>query len=274
MKTLASGRETSIVINLVGLPVADRPTFLQSLLPHLEEMRARTGRPHWLILDEAHHLLPAAWAPGLPRSAESWRRTVLITVHPGQLARAAREQIDSVLLVGPQPEATLGQFYTGLGEPAPATHLAGRIDGEVFLWSTERRAGQSVRLTPSRLERRRHRRKYAEGELPAERSFYFQGPQRKLNLRAQNLILFMQLADGVDDGTWTYHLHQGDYSKWFRECIKDEMLASHTSDVERRTDLTAAQSRAQIRALIEQNYTAPTGPPLPVPGADAAAVRQ
>ena len=90
MKTLASSRETSVVINLVGLPVADRPAFFRSLLPHLEEMRARIGRPHWLIFgSRPHHLLPAAWAPGFRLSADAWQRTVLITVHPGQLAVAS-----------------------------------------------------------------------------------------------------------------------------------------------------------------------------------------
>ncbi len=52
------------VINLVGLPITQRPSFFVALLPRLQEMRVRTGRPHWLIVDEAHHLLPATWEPG------------------------------------------------------------------------------------------------------------------------------------------------------------------------------------------------------------------
>jgi hypothetical protein len=78
---------------------------------------------------------------------------------------------------------------------------------------------------PSRTQRRRHRRKYAEGEIEPERSFYFRGPEGTLNLRAQNLLLFQQLAEGVDDATWLHHLRRGDYSRWFRDAIKDEALA-------------------------------------------------
>jgi HAD superfamily hydrolase (TIGR01484 family) len=274
MKTLASSRETSVVINLVGLPVADRPTFFLSLLPHLQEMRARTGHPHWLIMDEAHHLLPAAWEPGLHALTDDWRRVVLITVHPGQLARAALAGVEAVMLVGQQPQATLDQFYAGLGESSSTLDESDLADGEVFLWSKEKRSGHKVRLTPSRLQRRRHGRKYAEGELPPDRSFYFQGPEGKLNLRAQNLMLFMQLADGVDDATWTYHLQQGDYSRWFAERIKDETLANQARDVERQAELSPLESRAQIRFLIEQLYTAPTGPPLPMPGTDAASAQK
>jgi hypothetical protein len=70
-------------------------------------------------------------------------------------------------------------------------------------------------------ERRRHQRKYAFGELGPDRSFWFRGPENKLNLRAQNLTVFLQLADGVDDGTWLHHLRRGDYSRWIGESVKD-----------------------------------------------------
>jgi hypothetical protein len=116
------------------------------------------------------------------------------------------------------------------------------------------------------MERHRHRRKYAEGQLPPDRSFYFQGPQHKMNLRAQNLLLFLQIGDGVDDETWQYHLRQGDVSRWFRECIKDEDLASAAERVESLTNATPQESRALIREVVERDYTVPASLPLPVPG--------
>ena len=51
------------VVCLTGMPIPDRPPFFLRLLSELLEMRSRTGRPHWLILDEAHHLMPAEWLP-------------------------------------------------------------------------------------------------------------------------------------------------------------------------------------------------------------------
>jgi hypothetical protein len=68
------------------------------------------------------------------------------------------------------------------------------------------------RYAPSTVERRRHIRKYAEGRPGEDKSFYFRGPERALNLRAHNLLLFPQLDDGVDDATWLHHLRQGDYA--------------------------------------------------------------
>jgi hypothetical protein len=106
-------------------------------------------------------------------------------------------------------------------------------------------------------ERRRHVRRYAEGEMSAEQSFYFRGPESKLNLRAQNLNGFLQLADGVDDETWLYHLKRGDYTRWFQEIIKDEPLAQDAAKVEADDALSAKDSRCKIKEAIETRYTAP-----------------
>ena len=115
--------------------------------------------------------------------------------------------------------------------------------------------------------RHRHRRKYAEGQLPPERSFFFRGPEKKLNLRAQNLMMFLQLGDGLDDETWDYHLRLGDYSRWFREGIKDDNLATSAERVESMTHATPQETRKLIRAAVEEDYTLPASPPLPVAGA-------
>jgi hydroxymethylpyrimidine pyrophosphatase-like HAD family hydrolase len=259
--------ETNLAVNLIGLPLADRPAFFQTLLPHLLELRIRTGRPHWLIIDEAHHLLPASWQPTSSSLPQELDRVVLITVHPDHVAPALLALVETVIAVGAAPGETLRQFCTAVGEAPPRVAAAKGESGEVVVWS--RRAGRApvrVRVPPSRTERRRHTRKYAEGELPPELSFFFRGPKGKLNLRAQNLILFMQLADGVDDDTWVYHLRRGDYAAWFREKIKDEELAAEAERVAKLTTAKPGETRALIKAAIEQRYTLPASPSFPVPG--------
>jgi hypothetical protein len=52
-------------------------------------MRTRTGRPHWIVLDEAHHMLPGAWAHLGRALPHSLGETVLVTVHPDHLAAVA-----------------------------------------------------------------------------------------------------------------------------------------------------------------------------------------
>ena len=51
------------------------------------------------------------------------------------------------------------------------------IVGEALVWlRDENRVIPDLKAEPSRNEHRRHRRKYAEGELEEDRSFYFKGP--------------------------------------------------------------------------------------------------
>jgi HAD superfamily hydrolase (TIGR01484 family) len=104
---------------------------------------------------------------------------------------------------------------------------------------------------------RRRRVKYLEGELAPEESFYFRGPDSKLKLRAQNLAMFLQVADGVDDATWEFHRKRGDYSRWLRDCIGDHVLAILAKEVERPGEMPAEEGRTRLREAIERDYVVP-----------------
>jgi hypothetical protein len=88
-------------------------------------------------------------------------------------------------------------------------------------------------------------------------SFYFRGPNQALNLRAQNLMIFLQIADGIDDATWEHHLRPGDYSAWFRNVIKDDDMAEEAAEIEADESLGAGESRKRVRELVSRRYTAP-----------------
>jgi hypothetical protein len=82
-----------------------------------------------------------------------------------------------------------------------------------------------------------------------------------LNLKASNLFMFVQLADGVDDETWEFHRANGDYSNWVRFQIKDNQLADEIAEVERNRKAAPKDARAAIRAAIEARYTLPADEP-------------
>lgn len=249
----------SVVVNLLGIELEHRPAFFQTLLPHFQELRARTGRPHWIVVDEAHHLLPSSWVPTALTMPQHPRGMILITVHPERIDRSVLESVDLVLAVGENPDRTLLEFCQAAGRQAPALRPITLEPGEALAWPI----GEGIdpfRLhsEPPHLERRRHSRKYAEGDLGPDNSFRFRGSEGKLNLRAQNLLVFLQMADGVDDETWSYHLKQGDYSQWFLEMIKDDELAAEAKPIEANAEtLSPQESRAAIRAAIEARYTLP-----------------
>jgi hydroxymethylpyrimidine pyrophosphatase-like HAD family hydrolase len=254
----------NVVVNLLGVALTDRPAFFEQLLPRIQELRARTGRPHWLVIDEAHHLLPTSWRPSPSTLPQELSGLLLITVHPDHVAPAVLSLINTIITVGESPEKGIDAFAEALGQAAPDVGPLTLEPGEALLWSrtpvSKAGPGDSapfrLRIAPSSSERRRHSRKYAEGSLGEDKSFYFRGPEQKLNLRAQNLLLFIQLADGVDDETWLHHLRQGDYARWFREAIKDQELAAEAERVEQLGG-SAKESRAAIKAAIEERYTAP-----------------
>ena len=242
-------------MNLLGLKLEDRPPFFESLLHAILDLRARTGLPHWLIIDEAHHLFPASWpGPPLALSREA-QGLFIITVHPDHVAPRVLSLVNALVVIGEEAEKTVASFARATGSRQPMISHAGLRQGEAFIWKKPQGDLVRIRTLPPRAELRRHLRKYAEGELPPERSFWFRGPDNRLNLKAQNLRLFLQIADGVDDETWQYHFRQGDYSRWFREMIKDRKLAEEVEYLEKR-DLPPDEGRRLIRAIIEEHYTA------------------
>ncbi len=256
--TALEGPDTNLVVNLVGVPLQDRPAFFLALLPALQERRAKFGRPHWVLVDESHHLLPREWQPVQAVLAQDLTGMVYVTVHPDHVAISVLHTVDVMVSLGEDPAGTITKFCEVLGLPAPPLERTALDHGEAVFW--DRRSTEPpyrVRITPCEADRQRHRRKYAEGELPVDRSFYFRGPENALNLRAHNLILFMQLAEGVDAETWLFHLRRGDYSRWMSDGIKDPQLADAVRGIEQQPSLSAVRSRQLIRSVIEERYTIP-----------------
>ena len=107
--------DENAVVNLMDLRLADRPLFLQQLLPRVLELRATTGRPHWVVIDEAHHLLPASGSGAQAILTALERNVVMVTVHPDHVARAALEFVNTAAIVGRDAQVTLEALARGRG---------------------------------------------------------------------------------------------------------------------------------------------------------------
>jgi hydroxymethylpyrimidine pyrophosphatase-like HAD family hydrolase len=249
--------DVHVNVNLLGIALLDRPSYFAELLPRLQTMRGRTGRPHWLVIDEAHHLLPSTWGPAPRGLPQQLGETVLVTVHPGQLPSPILSFIDVVVAVGPRPNQTMQEFTASAARPAMDLGPYSTKGGDVVCWLAH--GGQDpfpMSAIRGQAERIRHVRKYAEGDVRYH-SFYFRGPHGKHNLKAQNLSIFCQIADGIDSETWLFHLRRGDYSRWLRDVIKNEEVARDVQKIESRSDLAAAETRTLVRQAIESRYTLP-----------------
>jgi HAD superfamily hydrolase (TIGR01484 family) len=247
----------NLSVNLLGLPLEDRPLYFSQLIPGLLALRVRTGRPHWIVLDEAHHMLPETWGHASSTLPQKLGETILVTVHPDHLAPAVLAPIDVVLAIGHSPEKTLGTYSRATGQQLAWPEGLGSEAGQVVAWFVrDNTMPFALRPQPGRAERIRHLRKYAEGNM-RHRSFFFRGPDRQHNLKAQNLAVFCQIAAGIDEPTWMFHLQSQDYSRWFRDAIKDDHLADEMERIEQRTDLSPEQRRHLVRELVAARYTLP-----------------
>jgi HAD superfamily hydrolase (TIGR01484 family) len=250
----------NVVANLLGVAVQQRPECFAQLLAAVVEFRTRTGRPHWIVVDEAHHVLPAAWQPAADTGAVPSRGMIYVTVHPGNVAPSVLKTIDTLLVVGDRPLDRVLELCRAAALPPPRVGVEQLPAGHALYWRIGEPEAAVIEVAAPKHERTRHSRKYVEGNLGQARSFYFRGPEAKLNLRAHNLLLFVQLGDGVDDETWEFHKQNGDYSRWFRDEVKDDQLAGEAAVIEQ-SSLSPADSRAAIRAAVEKRYTLPADQP-------------
>nr|WP_210336437.1 HAD family hydrolase [Rhodomicrobium vannielii] len=248
--------DANVVVNTQAITVEDRPPFFAKLFPHFSSLRAETGRPHWLLIDEAHHLLPLR-REGLERVLPNdLRAAILITVHPEAVAVEILNSVRTVFALG-EGAGVISGFSRAIGATPPASFPAFDPEEEVLAYTV--RDGRVTPVIPDRPKRmqKRHSRKYAEGQLGEDRSFFFRGPDNALNLRAQNLMIFLQMADGVDDRTWEFHRQGAHYSEWFRTAIKDKGLAEEAAAIERDASLDHKESRRRIRDAVLARYTGP-----------------
>ena len=203
-------------------------------------------------------MMPAQWQATDAPSPENFDGVIMVSMKPSLIARSVLEHVDTIIMLGDKPAEMLHEFTSANGLADLEVPVEKIEKGSAMVWSKSLGGAPRVyRAEPSQTERKRHLRKYAEGSLPEERSFYFRGPEGKLKLRAPNLILFMDLADGVDDDTWLFHLKKKEVSEWFRNAIRDESIADEVASIEQQSKIDPAASRQRIRELIEKKYTLP-----------------
>lgn len=256
---ILSKPDQNVVVNMTGIALDHRPAYFEELLPHLQKLRAATGHPHWILIDEIHHLLPASWDGTTETMPRELQGILMITVHPEHVSASVLAFADLIVAIGETPAETIRKFGATLGQQVPPMPDGALRHGEAIGWYRNN-GDPPFHFTsiPPRGERIRHYRKYAEGELSPELSFYFSGKEGKMNLRAQNFQIFLQIADGVDDETWIHHLRNGDFSEWIRRAIKDEELGDELARIERSRESDPVETRKQVRAAIESRYTKPS----------------
>ncbi len=243
------------LVSFFGIDKPDRPAYLNRLFRTLAELRSRTGRSHWIIVDEAHYAAPKDWQPAEMWSDEELLGIIFITAYHDQLSKAVLQHVDWIVSIAEQPEDAIAQCCELMGETLPKFQapedyrkhraLAWRRDDHGPVWFS--------RLAP-RAEGQRHQHSYYEGDIDEDLQFEFRGKNNQFSLATGNLNEFMKTAQGIDDETLLHHLSQRDYSKWFRDIIKDDELSTEIEFIERTQDLSPERSRQLVFEHINRRF--------------------
>lgn len=260
----------SVVVDLSRLAPDEQDVFVASLLAVLDDVRRRTGLPHWVIVDEAHR------AYGTGSGARPWSSApghCLITWDPSSLHPDARSAIDVVLALPSRPDAT------GPGsEPGDetATLLAAwprRDDVDPVAVFRELHPGQALLVGPDgrvesfalatrRTTHVRHWHKYALAELPADKRFRFRDHDGVTGQVAANTFEFHHILGLCDASVVDHHLRQHDFSRWARDSLQDAVLAATVAAIERDHGVDVGPTRERLVRAIEDRYRAgPHGVP-------------
>ena len=243
----------NLVINTVAVDLPDRRRFFEDLLPSVLDVRAATGRPHWLIIDEAHHFVPRSDAAASDGLAQKLAGIILVTVDPKWLPTEVLQRIDVLLAFGDAASTAVAAFAEEAGLQKPV--MPKLAPNEAVYWSRELPGGcRAVKIGDATQTHERHKGKYAMGDVGEEHSFYFRGKTDDCVRRACNLAEFICAADEVGDDVWEEHLLSGDVTSWFRDVIQDEELARRATEVASDRALNAHESRRRIQDAIHGRY--------------------
>jgi hypothetical protein len=128
-------------VSLARVAVDERRNVFLKLVAALERLREKSGRPHWLIVDDAEHLLPfGAPQEALPLPADL-SGVALITEAPRQLSIAVLRKINALAVVGDRPENTIAEFCEAAGRSAPLVPSLPLATGETVFWRLDSSTG-------------------------------------------------------------------------------------------------------------------------------------
>lgn len=243
----------NVVVNTMALGLAARKRLFSELMPSIRTLRRTSGHPQWLIIDEAHYILPHTVGDNAP-TALARSGAVIATVDPNSISLGRLREVDVLVALGTTAPKLVADVARMLDLPQPPDMP--RVGPTEFLmWRLKGEGSESplrvVRLEQPAQPHHRHSGKYALGDVGQARSFYFNGIARY----AHNLQDFIDLSGLLDAPTWTAHLKAHDYSAWFRNVIRDDTLSDGALAIERDSSLSADESRARIRQLIQSRYS-------------------
>ncbi|WP_409318276.1 HAD-IIB family hydrolase [Pseudomonas sp. KCJK9016] len=241
--------QLNVVVNALALDLSARVQLFGELLPFLQHLRSTSGRPYWLIVDEAHYMLPhcSSWPPGFLKDIGA----IIVALDFDQVCPALLEGVDVLVTLGSTARELVEQFAERMQRPFP--RFPERTPGleHACLWSLH--DDDEVYLIDQMQPHQKHHRhsgKYVAGNVGAWRSFHFPA----LGRSAANLTEFLSCLTQIEEPALREHLDAGDFSNWFRKVIRDDVLANKTRLIEMDKSIVLKKAMEQIRRIVQSRY--------------------
>ena len=222
----------SVVLDLSQLGDTQRGNYLAALPAVIESERARTGLPHWAVLDEAHCMVNLDPCLAI-MSASAYRGYLLITYQSEVLERLKAMSPD-VLFLMPETDSLQVQAAASLMGVSSADIEAclAKASYDQALIVTD---GQASVFTVGhrRTSHVRHQRKYIVTELPDYLKFYFNDADHST---AGSLAELLGYIEHGQPDVVVRHCLSHDFSRWITHVLHEGQLGLAVLAAERRCD--------------------------------------
>jgi hydroxymethylpyrimidine pyrophosphatase-like HAD family hydrolase len=228
--------DACVVVDLSSLTPHDRAGYLEALPATIEASRRQNGRPHWVIVDEAHYYF-AHHTPAHHSYEMAAAGYCLVTWRPQDLPGPVVAATDIVVALTshePGPDVIdLTAAVAGESRTTIAQLLTGPIGGIVIARRDQPRSTQRATIAPRRTEHFRHQHKYDNDGTRDQRGFWFRDDNdHPTGHVARGLHeLELELAR-CPNGVIRHHAPLGDFSRWIGAVFHERNLAATIATIE------------------------------------------
>ncbi len=259
--------DVSLVLDLSMYAAAERAAYLVEFLRGLRGLRARRGRPHWVLVDETQNFCPQEGSEltGLLLEGMTWGGFCVVAYRPSQMAPDLLAALDHWLITRLNLAREIDRLRPRLshyeGGPAALEQLPTLAKGQAYLafgaingWLPPANEVVRFRVGQRTMPHVRHLHKYLRADLPVPKRFYFcDGEGRGLGRTAANLWEFREAIRDVPVVSLQYHLERGDLERWLMAVLHDDELARQMHKLSER-GLTGAALRQALLGAVVQRY--------------------
>jgi hydroxymethylpyrimidine pyrophosphatase-like HAD family hydrolase len=251
---------SSVVVNLSGLSHERKCVYVCEALRQLAVERARSGLPHWTVVDEAHYFFRTD-APCCSQTAATTGNMMLVTYRPSLLAAEILPSIQAFLLTRTLVEEeryfvdgvlrSLGPRDLDIGQALRALEMP---RAGLLLQTAAGPHWQTFLPDPRSSPHVHHARKYAGEDLPVDKGFHFRAPNDGVRVVARNVEEFSRAVETVPLPMLRHHMLSGDFSRWARDVLGDLDLAAGLAKLEHTTAGGAPPNRAELLEHLRSRY--------------------